>query len=122
MSTARARGTLLACALLAGAPLHAQGSDAAERFVAAARAGTTRYRSRDAAIADGYKRVGVEFPAMGEHWVSLARIMEDTVVAERPSVLIYVTVNGSPRLAGVAYTDLLEPGEKELTLAWIDAR
>lgn len=111
MSGARARGTLLALALLTAGPANAQRNDAAERFVAAARAGTRRYQSQEAAIADGYKRVGVEFPAMGEHWVSLARIMEDTLVAERPSVLIYVTVKGAPRLAGVAYTDLLEPGE-----------
>lgn len=111
MTSTRARAALLSFALLAGAPAGAQQSDAAERFVAAARAGTTRYQSREAAIADGYKRVGVEFPAMGEHWVSLARILEDTVVPGRPSVLIYVTVNGEPRLAGVAYTDLLEPGE-----------
>ncbi|HEX2780429.1 MAG TPA: hypothetical protein VHM30_13075, partial [Gemmatimonadaceae bacterium] len=111
MSRAKLWSTLLALALLVAAPAGAQRSDAVDRFVAAARAGTKRYQSQEAAIADGYKRVGVEFPAMGEHWVNLARIMEDALVPERPSVLIYVTVNGQPRLAGVAYTDLLEAGE-----------
>ena len=89
----------------------AQGDAAAQRFLAEARAGTRRYSSQQAAIADGFRRVGVEFPAMGEHWVSLARVMADTLDAARPSVLIYVNVKGTPRLAGVAYTDLLDPGD-----------
>jgi hypothetical protein len=83
----------------------------AARFIAEARAGTKRYADQETAIAEGFVRVGVEFPAMGEHWVSLARVMADTVDPARPSVLIYVTVNGAPRLAGVAYTDLLAEGE-----------
>lgn len=77
------------------------------RFLDAAREGTRRYQSRQEAIDDGFKRVGVDFPAMGEHWVSFARVMDDTFVASRPSVLIYVNVDGTPRLAGVAYTTLL---------------
>ena len=82
-----------------------------ESFLARARAGTSRYRSQSAAVTDGYKRVGVEFPAMGEHWVHLGRVLEDSLIPERPSVLIYVNVDGEPRLAGVAYTDLLQGGE-----------
>lgn len=76
-------------------------------FVEAARAATRRYASRQQAVDDGFVRVGVEFPAMGEHWVSFARVMEDTFAADRPSVLIYVNVGGEPRLGGVAYTKLL---------------
>ena len=87
-------------------------SSAVERFVAQAQLGTRRYQSQATAIADGFKRVGVEFPAMGEHWVNLQRVMEDTLAPSRPSVLIYVNAGGKPRLAGVGYTALLEPGEK----------
>jgi hypothetical protein len=80
-------------------------------FVARAREGTARYRDRQAAIDAGFKRVGVDFPAMGEHWVNLQRVMADSFEAARPSVLTYVRVGGVPTLAGVAYTALLEPGE-----------
>ena len=85
--------------------------DANTAFVAAARAGAARYRSRDAAIADGFRPVGVEFPAMGEHWVNLARVMADTLDPAMPPVLIYVMVNGKPQLGGVGFTDLLSRGE-----------
>lgn len=81
-------------------------------FIIAATRGAMKYESQAAAIADGFRPVGVEFPAMGVHWVNLARVMADTVDPARPSVLIYVTVNGEPRLGGVAFTDLLAPGER----------
>jgi hypothetical protein len=79
-----------------------------DRFVERAREGTRRYENHQAAIEDGFTRVGAEFPAMGEHWVSFARIMEDTFAAERPSVLIYVSSDTGRRLAGVAYTRFLK--------------
>jgi hypothetical protein len=83
-----------------------------EQLVSAARAATSRYQDANAAIADGFKRVGVEFPAMGEHWVNLGRVLEDRFDASRPSVLIYITVDGTRRLAGVGYTALLDDGER----------
>lgn len=90
----------------------AQGADATARMLAAARDGTMRYRSIDSAITDGFKRVGVEFPAMGEHWVNVARILENRFDPARPSVLTYITDGGRRRLAGVAYTALLAEGEQ----------
>ena len=89
----------------------ARSATTTEQFIARARTGTARYRSQDAAITDGYKPVGVEFPAMGQHWVHLGRVLEDSLIPERPSVLIYATIGGEPRLAGVAYTDLLDEGD-----------
>ncbi len=77
------------------------------RFLAEARATATRYDSLQHAIDDGFKRVGTEFPAMGEHWVSFARVLEDSLDARRPSVLIYVNTVVGPRLAGVAYSRLI---------------
>lgn len=85
------------------------GGDAA--FVSSARAATTRYASQEAAVADGFRRVGGDFPAMGEHWVNLAQIMADTFAAAKPSVLTYILVDGKPRLAGVGYTKLLVKGQ-----------
>lgn len=94
----------------------------ADAFVAEARVATRRYQSQREAIDDGFTRVGVEFPAMGEHWVSFARVNEDSLAADRPSVLIYTNVNGEPRLAGVAYTKLLsgndQPPEFPFEGAW----
>jgi hypothetical protein len=84
---------------------------AVAEFVARAREGTARYRDRQAAIDAGFTRVGVDFPAMGEHWVSLQRVVVDSFDAARPSVLTYIRVEGVPTLVGVAYTALLEPGE-----------
>jgi hypothetical protein len=91
-----------------------QGPDVAvpDEMFAAARTATQRYRDVSAAIADGYKKVGVEFPAMGEHWVNLPRVLEDTFSVATPPVLIYVNVDGTKRLAGVGYTALLGPGER----------
>lgn len=91
---------------------HAQSPSSRDALVASARAGTTRYQSVDAAIADGFKRVGAEFPAMGEHWVNLPRVLENRFDPARPSVLIYITTNGKRRLAGVGYTALLDDGQQ----------
>jgi hypothetical protein len=44
--------------------------------------------------------------------VSFARILEDSLMPGRPSVLIYVNTDAGPRLAGVAYTRLLAGGAR----------
>jgi len=80
-------------------------------FASAARAATSRYASQEVAIADGFRRVGGDFPAMGEHWVNLAQVMADTFAATKPSVLTYIRVDGKPQLAGVGYTKLLATGQ-----------
>ncbi len=82
-----------------------------EAFRAEARAATQRFADVTAARAEGFRLVGVEFPRMGEHWVNLARVLENRFAPDRPSVLIYVNVAGSRRLAGLAYTAVLKPGE-----------
>jgi hypothetical protein len=87
-------------------------SSARAKLLADARDGTSQYWDVKAAIGDGYKRVGVEFPAMGEHWVSLARVLENKFDARRPSVLIYITTHGKRELAGVGYTALLADGQQ----------
>jgi hypothetical protein len=94
------------------APARANAVADPSRFLADAREGTARYDSLQQAIDDGFTRVGAEFPAMGEHWVSFARVMEDTLDARRPSVLIYVNTVDGPRLAGVAYSRLIGPDAK----------
>jgi hypothetical protein len=89
-----------------------QTSGATTSFLDAGRAGTSKYRSSDAAVADGFKPVGTEFPFMGEHWVNLPRVLENSFDPAQPSVLIYVHGRRGRELAGVGYTALLAVGEK----------
>jgi hypothetical protein len=110
MAAARVQG--IAASIMAMLLLSASSAQAQTGFVNQARAGTAHYRSVDSAISDGFKRVGVEFPAMGEHWVNLPRVLENRFDPARPSVLIYITARGKRELAGVAYTSLLSAGQR----------
>jgi hypothetical protein len=98
---------------MAGTPVAGQTvpvSDDVAGFVAAARAATERYRQQSTAIADGYRRIGPDFPSMGEHWVSVPLVVRGDVDPLHPPILEYVTVAGEPMLAGVAYTQLVRDG------------
>jgi len=76
-------------------------------LVAAARAGTARYRDQAMAIEDGYRAVGPDFPGMGVHWVNKGLLLTGTVDPAHPPVLEYATIDGRPRLVGVAYAALV---------------
>jgi len=80
-------------------------------FLAAARAGSAQYRDLDAAIADGFRLVGGDFPGMGEHWVHAGRLIAGVVDPSRPAILSYATINGLPTLVGVAYALPLGAGD-----------
>lgn len=80
-------------------------------FLRRAKHASERYRRIEAAIADGYRRVGIDFPTLGEHWAHIATAATGGLDPERPPVLIYVRAGGVPALAGLAYTSLLQPGE-----------
>ena len=79
------------------------GASELERFVAAARAGTVRYRDQRVARDDGYRRIGPDFPGMGEHWVHVGLLLAGRLRPEAPSVLSYTMIGGRPELVGVAY-------------------
>lgn len=81
------------------------------RFVECARAGTERYRDRQAAIRDGYRRIGRDFPAMGEHWIRIGLVFDGKFEPAHPEVLNYVEIAGKPQLLGVAYAMPLLAGE-----------
>jgi hypothetical protein len=99
------RMRVVAAGLLWGA---LAGSLAAQAdLVAAARAGTARFRDRLVAIDEGYRAVGPDFPGMGEHYVNMGLLLTGTVDPARPPVLEYVTIDGTPRLVGVAYAALV---------------
>jgi hypothetical protein len=103
---------------LVAAPASAQlpPADSVRAFVEDVRAATARYHDRAAAIADGYRRIGPDFPSMGEHWVSIPLVVRGEVDRRHPPILEYVTVAGRPRLAGVAYTQLVREGPPQAPL------
>jgi hypothetical protein len=100
-------------ATTAGAqPVACRADASAEAFVACAQAGTERYHDQAVAVLDGYRRVGSDFPGMGEHWIRMALVFDGTIDARHPEVLTYVVVGGTPRLLGVAYVVPLLAGEQ----------
>ena len=64
---------------------------------------TARYVDRRAAVTDGYRRLGVDFPGMGEHWLHPAALLSGEVDAGRPTLLMYADVAGRPTLLGVGF-------------------
>jgi hypothetical protein len=80
-------------------------------FIEAAREATRRYRDRAAAIADGFRLLGPDFPAMGEHWVQPGRMVQGQLDVTRPQALSYAIIDGRPVLTGVIYARPLAPGE-----------
>jgi hypothetical protein len=106
----RAPRLVIFAAVLLGVPCaHAQAGCSSperrgrERFVDCARQGTAAYRDLNAAIRDGYRPIGGDFPAMGEHWIHVGRVFDGELDPARPEVLSYVRVGGNPVLLGAAY-------------------
>jgi hypothetical protein len=80
-------------------------------LLAKARAATEPYQDRNVAIASGYRRVGPDFPSMGEHWLNTRLIVEGAFDVSRPQMLTYVEIAGRPVLTGVVYAIPLQKGE-----------
>lgn len=93
-----------------------------ENLLQSAREATAHYRDRNVAIAAGYRRVGRDFPSMGEHWLNPKLIVEGKLDVTRPQILTYVKVDGRPVLTGVVYAIPLEQGESPPDIFGIDAR
>jgi len=77
--------------------------DSVAAFISRARAATERYKDQNVAAADGYRRLGPDFPAMGEHWANGEIVVRGEFDARRPGLLTYARVNGVPTLTGVVY-------------------
>lgn len=80
-------------------------------FLDCARAATEKYQDQAIATLEGYRRIGGDFPAMGEHWINVSLVFDGRLDAASPQVLTYVVVAGRPRLLGIAYALPLLPGE-----------
>jgi len=117
------RTLLLLGLLLAGAGIGL--AQDASTFIERARTGTAKYQDQSAAILDGYRRIGRDFPAMGEHWIRVGLLFDGQIEPERPEFLTYIVVSGTPKLLGAAYALPLLPGEQPPDLpagsdAWHD--
>lgn len=64
---------------------------------------TARYADRRQAVADGYRRLGPDFPGMGEHWLNPGVMLNGRIDAARPTLLTYATIDDSVRLLGVGF-------------------
>jgi hypothetical protein len=91
-------------------PLATQGREDTDRFVAAVREATAAFQDRRAAQAAGYRRVGPDFPGMGEHWVHVARLLHGGATPAAPPILSYAAIDGIPTLVGVAFAVAVGPG------------
>jgi hypothetical protein len=97
---------------VAHAAVPAGGDSAVADFARRARQGALRYVNQAAAVADGYRRLGPDFPAMGEHWANPELVARGVLDPLRPPLLTYIRVNGAPRLTGVVFAVPLADGER----------
>ncbi|MEO5816702.1 MAG: hypothetical protein ABIT20_15620 [Gemmatimonadaceae bacterium] len=108
---------LLVAPALLSAQRHAIDSLAAE----AAR-GAAGYADRRSAAADGYRRIGPDFPGMGEHWLNTAMLLSGKIDAKRPTILIYANIAGEPKLLGAGFVTTTRGDESALGVpGWPDA-
>lgn len=73
------------------------------RLAAQARAATAAFHDPQAAIAAGYLPSDHCEPAMGQHWVNPANLMDGVHDITRPDVLLYEPTPAGPRLVGVEW-------------------
>lgn len=83
-----------------------------DAFAACARAASDKYRDHDRAVLEGYRPIGGDFPAMGEHWIRVTLVFDGVIDPRRPEVLQYITVDGRKVLVGLAYATPLLAGEE----------
>jgi hypothetical protein len=74
-----------------------------DSLIADASRESQRFGDRRVAIAEGYRRVGVDFPSMGEHWIDLAGLLRNRIDPAHPTLLTYATIAGQPTLLGLGF-------------------
>ena len=79
--------------------------------MSAALEGVSRFSDVSVAIAEGYRKLGPDFPGMGEHWINPTLVIEGVLDPSSPPVLSYTQIGGERELVGFAFTRVLAPGE-----------
>lgn len=87
------------------------GDPAITSLIDRVRTATAHLRDRRAAARAGYRRVGIDFPAMGEHWVNPGLLLRRGLDYDTPAILTYTLIGDRPTLTGVVFTVALDPGE-----------
>ena len=64
---------------------------------------TTRFADRRVAVEEGYRRVGADFPGMGEHWINVHSLLGNRIDPSLPTLLTYAMISGRPTLLGVGF-------------------
>lgn len=70
-----------------------------------------RFEDVRVAVAEGYRKLGPDFPGMGEHWVHPGLVIAGELDPAHPPVIGYTMVHGERRLVSFAYTRVLGPDE-----------
>lgn len=91
--------------------LTAQAAGGLPSFLEELGAAGHRFENLSVAVAEGYRKLGPDFPGMGEHWVNPGLVIAGELDPARPPVLGYTFVDGDRRLVSFAYTRVLGPGE-----------
>lgn len=61
------------------------------------------FADRRVAATEGYRRLGADFPGMGEHWLQSGQLLLDRIDPARPTLLMYATIADTPTLLGVGF-------------------
>lgn len=125
MSTCFRAVTVVLALSGSGAPDGVKGQDGAPRanplsgscplteeqceFLHSSRRATERYHSTSSAMADGFRPVGADAPAMGRHWFNMTRLFDGRIDAERPEILTYAVVDGRETLVGLGFAYIVSP-------------
>src|SRR5262249_32158492 len=72
-------------------------------LIRAAARETERFTDRRVAVDEGYRRVGADFPGMGEHWINVGSLLGNRIDPARPALLTYAMIAGRPTLLGVGF-------------------
>ena len=59
---------------------------AVDGFIESARLATAKYQDRSVAIGEGYRQIGSDFPAMGEHWINIGLLFDGKIDAAHPEM------------------------------------
>ena len=86
-------------------------SDGTAAFLSSAREGIKKYSDQRAAISAGFRRLGRDFPSMGEHWVHPGKVIAGRFDVADPAMLTYARIGGKPVLLGAVYAIPLERGQ-----------
>lgn len=78
----------------------------------------SRYADRRVAIAAGYRRIGTDFPSMGEHWLHASALLSQRIDPDRPTILAYAVIDGTPTLLGAGYVITTRGSESATAPGW----